>query len=635
MIVFGLIALTLAETRKGTAFISGTGEERKVTVKDEIDTTGTCWATYDPLETDGWHKYAVESNPSASDSDQAYCAGYLQGYLSHDRLYQSAVMLMESAAENITRDTGFPPKLTEWMQKNLQFAEEEARKERQDDKEKEYWGRVSLILDIFNGLVDGYTYQETQSPKPVKFDKTMLWMIQSEVDMQDVLSTMDLMKWNDWRKARCTAAIRLLPDLSDIYMMHNTWTDYRQLHGAMITYKLSISQFTAKKMVLSTRLGMIGSLDDFYVSDNGLMTFETTVMNENATWAREYIRPETLPTWLRALMAQFSAHDGKEWIDIFFPHNSGTYNNDYYITDLNKFTPYSKPTSDLVWLVEQTPSDVLYSRDMTEELVREGFLASFNVPVWDEVYDRMEYAKYADEDPMYVPFKQHSRYLISKRDLPNVKDFDGFKAYSRYNDFVYDNLSTFKGVQDPVATIAARGDLQTRRADEIMMGALDAKCVKGSEVWTKVNVHAINGPPSFPDRGIPNFNWTGLPSPFTNIAHDGLPESWDAFDWIQVAGDNVTSCDGYSQSSCYGAKFCGWCGETSKCMAGDSNGPFFGEKCASGWATSDKWNIPIMIGCVVGVFAVSAILGIVLIIIRRRSPDLFNGQEKIARTPLT
>ena len=641
MMVFGLLALALADTIQGTAFVSGSGDQRKVDVKKGINRTGTCWATYDPLETDGWHKYSVETNPAADAADQTYCAGYLQGYLAHENLYNSALLLMDSVAENISRDTGYPEELTTWMQKNLNYTLEQTSKDHESEEDRSYWGKVKLVLDIFNGLADGYMKREEDKPKDKKFDKVMLWMLQCEVDNADVLATLGKAKWNDWRKARCTAAIRLLPDFSDVYMMHNTWTDYRQLHGSLVTYNMNVDEFSAKKTVLSTRLGMVGSLDDFYVSDNGLMTFETTVMNANETWAKEFVRPQTLPTWLRALMAQLYAKDGKEWINLFFRENSGTYNNDYYITDLNKFKPYVAPTSDLVWLVEQTPSDVLYTRDMTAELVSEGFLASFNVPVWQEVYDHMEYGKWADKDPMYVAFKNHSRYLISKRDLPKVVDFDGFKAFSLYNDYKNDPLSKFKTWQDPVATIAARGDLLTPemvvdREDEVMMGALDSKCVKGSEVWTKLNVHAINGPMHNVEKGIPVFSFSGLPAPFTNVAHDGLPDKWDQFDWIQLAGQNTTTCEGYSsQYSCLGAKFCGWCGATKQCMAGNNDGPFFDGKCENGWITTDKWNLPIMIGCVVGVVAFSVILGIVLIVLKRKEPTKLNSYEKIARTPLT
>ena len=42
-------------------------------------------------------------------------------------------------------------------------------------------------------------------------------------------------------------------------------------------------------------------------------------------------------SWQRVRVANLMASSGAEWIELFKRHNSGTYNNQYLVTDLNKW----------------------------------------------------------------------------------------------------------------------------------------------------------------------------------------------------------------------------------------------------------------------------------------------------------
>ena len=49
------------------------------------------------------------------------------------------------------------------------------------------------------------------------------------------------------------------------------------------------------------------------------------------------IKPEALLTWARAMFSNRLASSAEEWTNIFQKENSGTYNNQYMILDINKF----------------------------------------------------------------------------------------------------------------------------------------------------------------------------------------------------------------------------------------------------------------------------------------------------------
>ncbi len=48
------------------------------------------------------------------------------------------------------------------------------------------------------------------------------------------------------------------------------------------------------------------------------------------------LTPHCVLSWQRVRVANLMASSGSEWVEFFGKHQSGTYNNQYMITDLNK-----------------------------------------------------------------------------------------------------------------------------------------------------------------------------------------------------------------------------------------------------------------------------------------------------------
>jgi hypothetical protein len=49
----------------------------------------------------------------------------------------------------------------------------------------------------------------------------------------------------------------------------------------------------------------------------------------------------------------------QSWVDLFSYLHSGTYNNEWQIVDLNQFTPNQKPSSGLLWVLEEVPGEII------------------------------------------------------------------------------------------------------------------------------------------------------------------------------------------------------------------------------------------------------------------------------------
>jgi len=65
-------------------------------------------------------------------------------------------------------------------------------------------------------------------------------------------------------------------------------------------------------------------------------TSKHTTTTNNVNPLRQVLTPQSVLSWQRVRTANLMASSGAEWVAIFKKHNSGTYNNQYMITDLNK-----------------------------------------------------------------------------------------------------------------------------------------------------------------------------------------------------------------------------------------------------------------------------------------------------------
>ena len=102
------------------------------------------------------------------------------------------------------------------------------------------------------------------------------------------------------------------------------------------------------------------------------------------------VHTRSVPTFVRALVANAQAVGGRQWTDIFARENSGTvrysiashcppsalltiiqYNNQWMIIDYSLFTPLAPLPDGTLWIIEQIPGRTR-AADVTEHLRRNG-----------------------------------------------------------------------------------------------------------------------------------------------------------------------------------------------------------------------------------------------------------------------
>lgn len=89
-------------------------------------------------------------------------------------------------------------------------------------------------------------------------------------------------------------------------------------------------------MIFTSRPGDMESKDDYYIMNSNLAVFETSLLNYNTTNYQEF-HFNSLPCWLRVLIANRMATNASQWAQAFFTYRSGTHNNQWVVVDYNQY----------------------------------------------------------------------------------------------------------------------------------------------------------------------------------------------------------------------------------------------------------------------------------------------------------
>ncbi|EAX95720.1 Laminin A family protein [Trichomonas vaginalis G3] len=579
---------------------------------DKIDKNAVAWANFnDSIHEAGWYKLHLHGREGAPDADIMKCAGYIEGALSYNSIFNHYALIREIKGYPSGVRT-YPPQVKEYMSNNLQYVRESV----DAYPESVYWQEIGLIMNQFDGLVAGYKYAcDLDHNETAQMDEFDHWFFQSAGDMFDIahLFPDDVAPAREFINEHCSGLIRLTDDYRDVYFSHDAWSDYRELHGQLKEYDLPIKAFKAHKLVMSTRIGKLASYDDFYMADTGLFVLETTLNNYNDDLYK-VCTPKSLFTWIRAVHATWTSTSGKEWTETFIKHNSGTYNNQYVVVDSKKLTRFQKPDKDLIWIIEQFPG-VYRSSDVTDYLVEHGYFPSVNCPYHEDLYNLAGYPELVASLGIYGDYRSNyksPRYLIMQRDVWRIKTFEDFKKFMRYNQWKRDNYSQ----GDPAQQIASRYDLRpaegTPYGDRNNFGDLDTKVLRLTEAVTNMRMHALASPPCDAEFNPP---WEFGQKDF-KVNYYGLPTRWN-FTWVdfQAEGYDICAAGNKNMSKCLEInEMCGYCQYSEVCTAGDKTGPWFGVKCEDGWKLNEPlqpWAKAVIIPTSLIIFAASfAILAI-------------------------
>ena len=509
---------------------------------DTIDQYAIASATYiNSYKTKGWDFLTISSysldDKKYSDSNKAYAMGYVEGIINHERIYQIYRNLQYYTFYQ--EGNKMPENLRQFLEENLEYMKHKS----QENKAKDpFWEHVYYIYQQLLGLYDGYnsSCDEHQKLGFIEFQ-----LVVSNAEMEDAIYYKDKTHRPNFKKmtneeilsytalhTHCSALVKASNDFSDIYFGHNTWTTYGLMIRTFKEYRFVTNTHKEKSKVVafSSYPGCLSSVDDFYYTDTNLVVMETTNSNLNDT-LYDLLSPKTLFTWVRVILANRLATSGEDWINIFKKENSGTYNNQFQVLDLNLIDLNKKEIKDKAFMIVEQLPQFTESGDATPYL-RKGYWPSFNIPFFQSIYEKSAFIETIKERPdLYdsYDYSGSNRPKIFRREQSNVNNLEDFKKMMRYNHYKEDPFS--KG--NAAWTIASRYDLNTEGiGKEYCYGAIDVKFISVKELKEGKNIiHIISGPTN---DNLPTFSWTNTTCYLQNPErwfHDNVVETWD-FPWI-------------------------------------------------------------------------------------------------------
>ena len=498
------------ETQTANIYISKVSN--KFTVKYEpINTESLAYIKYTPsYEKEGWDRLALSSSDKPdtiySDSIKHYGMGYLEGYVTYKRLYDH---YRNNNNYKFHKNNGIMPEFLEkFFEANLQYMEKMGKLYSDTDP---YFHEVYNYYSQMKGILDGYNARVTEEKnKNINVELEQISLVHfmaiisvGDIDELEYLKKEQRPNYNKMtsqqiknyvnERLHCSALIKVAPDFSNVWFGHSTWSGYNRLLKIFKEYRYYPGgkfKVKANTILVSSYPGAINSNDDFYLTSANLYVMETT-NNVFNTSLFDILTPESFTCWLRTMIALRLAGNNKEWCEIFEKYNSGTYNNQFMVLDLNLIDTEKKEISDgALFIIEQLPG-YCGIEDVTLFL-KKGYWPSYNTPYIQKVRDIAGYTQILQERPDLYDSYDYSgcaRANIFRRDQSKVNSIETYYKLLRYNDFKNDPLS--KG--DAGNVIAYRGDLDTSNT---CFGATDLKYTSINDIKNKdkKKVYLINGP---------------------------------------------------------------------------------------------------------------------------------------------
>ncbi|KAG2491647.1 hypothetical protein HYH03_010017 [Edaphochlamys debaryana] len=360
------------------------------------------------------------------------------------------------------------------------------------------------------------------------------------------------------KRGRCSALIKVTPNLDDLLLGHVTWWAYASMLRIYKHYDLRFTALTPglpgdspagagagagagargpnTRVSFSSYPGQITSADDWYLLGSGLVVTETSLdIYDHHRYNASYCSSASLLSWQRVVAANALATDGLSWAELAAAHNSGTYNNQYMVVDLNRFSPGQEMRPGLLTVMEIIPG-MARTADATSDLAF-GHWPSYNVPYFTEVYEATGYRRHADalaargeayaEAAAGLSYQLAPRAKIFRRDAAAASDLPSFRRLLRSNAFG-------RKPADPLAqaspwdALCGRGDLDPEDPD--VYGCFDGKVTNYRRALA-LSADAINGPTT--EDGQRPFAWADHPR-FERLPRRGMLDVFDT-QWEEQA----------------------------------------------------------------------------------------------------
>jgi len=410
------------------------------------------------MNSTGWDRIFVTASAAASPSVGAHSVGYAEGYLTHTRIRQFFQNVYADWFGNATRHTsGKAARIYHWLEENMAWVTKQVAANQGDA----YWEKIGLVVAQLDGLVAGYN---DAAPHNEQLTRGDFLLLNADGDIEAVINVLglagdeEMVGWRRKINLRCSALFKLTDDNQDLLFGHSTWDTFALL-GPRMLKSYSLGGVT---VTMSSSPGFLMSMDDFYLTSNNLVVIETTNGNFNSTLWR-HVTPQSVLFWMRVNAANMLARTTSEWGALFSRHNSGTYNNQWMIFDLDKFRPGRPLQRESFLVLEQIPGKI-HSEDMSAALQQRRYWGSYNVPYFPDIWSLSGFGEQTPKSAYSHQDCPRAK-MFAERQM-GVKGFADFQRLMRYNDYQHDPLS----LGDSCNAISARCDLNPSHSSSFGLG---------------------------------------------------------------------------------------------------------------------------------------------------------------------
>uniref|UniRef100_A0A0N5BE53 Phospholipase B-like n=1 Tax=Strongyloides papillosus TaxID=174720 RepID=A0A0N5BE53_STREA len=480
------------------------------------------------INTTGWSNFEVETFNTVEPHEQAFAAGFLEGNMTHSLLSNHIQNAVQSYCDGFAH---YCERLKPYLKESFDWVKSEIKIRPADDI---YWSAVKRVYYQLSGIIAGYDKKD--------FTPNLYWgyhpilLINLGGDLYDLErkfnKTKEVVDKRLPDSGRCSGFVKLAPNNADLFISQVTMSGYQMMTRILKLYKFAYykHEYPGHTTTFASYPGMLYSSDDFALMSSGLAVIETTINVFNNTLYNRTIPKEQIHCWVRAIVSNQLARNGREWCEIFSRYNSGTYNNQWVVLDYNKFKPHQPlPKYGVLYVLEQLPG-MSYYKDVTWYLMKYSYFASYNIPFYRPITKFSGFLNKSEHDGPWFSWKNAPRAKIFARDHHKVTNLDSLRTLMRYNDYTHEEFSKCNCTPpySAEAAISARGDLNPKAGKYEFPGqghnnhgALDYKGTN-YELFQNLTFRAISSPAY--DQ-VPAFKWSTFDMRDT-IKHIGLPDEW-------------------------------------------------------------------------------------------------------------
>lgn len=390
-----------------------------------------CGVFNDGLFDSGWGELHIEGNRNTDDAVMSYAAGIIEGYLTA-YLYKSHSdnVLFYLCKDYIQCEDGkIPEKIQDYLVNNYNWVYDQVSSGADDDRTY----ALNLTLLQLEGIKDGYN-TATEGNMSIHD----LWVHNSLSNIFILAKAMGLSQSDaPLLEIGGHVVVGQTAGPADVLLGHNSIRHYSNSMKISKRYRLRYQSRRIKvdRRSFSSFPLMIHSDDSFIVGDSGLVLMSSGIIFNNYNFSYQ---PNGYPDWLRQTVAFVLSYSGNEFLTNYNFNSSTPSSKEIVVFNTKKFIYMRGFYNGSIYIIDEVPdletgAAYISGGDYTQMIRDNNFLASFNVPIDEDVFSISGYKDLSEENPYLYSYYNSTVYMYLQKKGQTISSFDKFKSLLRAN----------------------------------------------------------------------------------------------------------------------------------------------------------------------------------------------------------